>query len=236
MCACVCVCVSLSLSLSISLVLFFLPSCFSFIFSDSCFLFLLCLHLCFKILFCFCFLFFCSLSCFVLNHDIWFVIALHLVFFLLFFVLFLLLWYFVISILATYQKHLSKFWKLQKSQKWKMQTKTDILTRAVSTSVLTNSVFFLSCVSLKKFAVFAESTINIGVSSKKQKHKINKNYCVKNWSKVVIKTGPSMLCNIVGPILNTRIGSFFVFALLFILFFLRGKQDFQKQKTTWTSF
>ena len=45
--------------------------------------------------------------------------------------------------------------------------KKDILTRAISTSVLTNSVFFLFCVSLN-FAFFAENTINIGVSAKKE--------------------------------------------------------------------
>ena len=39
-----------------------------------------------------------------------------------------------------------------------MQKKTDVLIRAVSTGVLTNSVFFLFGVSLD-FACFAENTI-----------------------------------------------------------------------------
>ena len=42
--------------------------------------------------------------------------------------------------------------------------KTDILTRAVSTIVFTNSVFFLFCVSLN-FAFLAENTIKLGVSA-----------------------------------------------------------------------
>ena len=59
--------------------------------------------------------------------------------------------------------------------------KTDILTRAVSTIVFTNSVFFLFCVSLN-FAVFAENTIKIGVSAPPPKKK------TKN---LALKIGPS---------------------------------------------
>ena len=54
-----------------------------------------------------------------------------------------------------------------------MQKKKDTWTRAVSTIVFTNSVFFLFCVSLN-FVFFAENTINIGVSAKKT-HKKQKN-------------------------------------------------------------
>ena len=64
--------------------------------------------------------------------------------------------------------------------------KKDTWTRAVSTIVFTNSVFFLFCVSLN-FAFFAENTIKIGVSAKKKKkkkQKINKFY--------KLKTGPSI--------------------------------------------
>ena len=58
--------------------------------------------------------------------------------------------------------------------------KTDILIRAVSTGVFTNSVFFVFCVSLN-FAYFAENTIKIGVSPPPpQKKKTLK-----------LKTGPS---------------------------------------------
>ena len=48
-----------------------------------------------------------------------------------------------------------------------MQKKKDTYTRAVSTIVCTNSVFFLFCVSL----IFAENTTKIGVSAKKKTKK-----------------------------------------------------------------
>ena len=51
--------------------------------------------------------------------------------------------------------------------------KKDILTRAVSTGVLANSVFFLFCVSLD-FAFFAENTIKLGVSAPPKKKKTQK--------------------------------------------------------------
>ena len=54
-----------------------------------------------------------------------------------------------------------------------MQKKTDTWTRAVSTIVCTNSVFFFFCVSLI-FAFFAENTIKIGVSAKTKKQKKTK--------------------------------------------------------------
>ena len=52
--------------------------------------------------------------------------------------------------------------------------KKDTQTRAVSTIVCTNSVFFIFCVSLF-FAFFAENTIKIGVSAKKKNKKKQKN-------------------------------------------------------------
>ena len=76
------------------------------------------------------------------------------------------------------------------------EKKTDILTRTVSTGVFTNSVFFIFCVSFN-FALFAENTIKIGVSAKKTKNKKKQNSKVKNWSKLKLKTGPSMLRNII---------------------------------------
>ena len=54
------------------------------------------------------------------------------------------------------------------------EKKTDTLTRAVSTIVFTNSVFFLCCVSLN-FAFLAENTIKIGVSAPKKNKKKQKN-------------------------------------------------------------
>ena len=50
-----------------------------------------------------------------------------------------------------------------------MQKKTDILTRAVSTGVLTNSVFFFF-LCFFKFCIFAENTIKYGGSAKKRKN------------------------------------------------------------------
>ena len=143
--------------------------------------------------------------------------------------------------------------EIAKQANMKNAEKKDTGTRAVSTGVLTNSVFFPFCVSLI-FACFAENTIKIGVSAKRKRTKTQKNKIpnVKNWSKLALKTGPSMSRNKVGPVFNTRIGSFFCFFFLFlILFFLQGKQYFQKQKPnneklgpvfntkkgkTWTSF
>ena len=70
-----------------------------------------------------------------------------------------------------------------------MQKKTEILTRAVSTIVFTNSAFFLFCVSLN-FAFLAENTIKIGVSApppkKKKKNKFYK-----------LKIGPSISLKLV---------------------------------------
>ena len=44
------------------------------------------------------------------------------------------------------------------------------------------------------------------VSERKKNTKTNKNPGVKNWSKLALKTGPSMLRNIIGPVCNTRFG------------------------------
>ena len=87
-----------------------------------------------------------------------------------------------------------------------MQKKTDILTKAVSTIVFTNSVIFLFLCSLN-FAFFAENTIKIGVSApppQKKNKKTNKltKFIVKTWSKYKLKIGPSMLRNIIGPVFN----------------------------------
>ena len=49
-----------------------------------------------------------------------------------------------------------------------MHKKKDFLTRAVSTGVLTNSVFF-SFLCFFKLCMFAENTIKTGVSAKKRK-------------------------------------------------------------------
>ena len=121
--------------------------------------------------------------------------------------------------------------------------KKDILTRAISTGVLTNSVFFFfSFLCFFKFCIFAENTIKKQgfqpppPPKKKRKKKHKKNPCVKNWSKLVSKTRPSMLRNIFGPIFNTRIVFFCFFSCLFCSSsFCREKEIFKK-KQKWTSF
>ena len=58
-----------------------------------------------------------------------------------------------------------------KTPKMKNAEETDILTRAVSTVVFTNSVFFsFFCVSLK-FAFYAENTIKWGLQPPKKQNK-----------------------------------------------------------------
>ena len=64
--------------------------------------------------------------------------------------------------------------EIAKRNKMKNAEKKDTGTRAVSTGVLTNSVFF--CVSLN-FAFFAENTIKRGFSKTKEKHKKQKSLC-----------------------------------------------------------
>ena len=128
-------------------------------------------HFWFLLLFLFCcfvslcsFVFYFSACCLVLNHIIYLSIyhlsiyiyiyifffflgggALHLVF-MLFFVFVALI--FVISwLLATYQK-ISQNFGNSENPKMKNTAKTDILTRAVSTVVFTNSIFFFLLVCL----------------------------------------------------------------------------------------
>ena len=86
-----------------------------------------------------------------------------------------------------------------------------------------------------KFCIFAENTIKIGVSAKKQEKKHKKNLVlktgqasVKNWSKYV-----AMLRNKIGPVFNAR---HVVFFCCFLLFFEKnpllsaGKMRFPKTK------
>ena len=60
---------------------------------------------------------------------------------------------------------ISKTAKMKNAEK-----KTDLLTRAISTVVFTNSVFF-SFLCFFKFCIFAENTIQIGVSAKTKQKK-----------------------------------------------------------------
>ena len=76
-----------------------------------------------------------------------------------------------------------------------------------------------------------------GVSAPPKKKKTQKKQkpSVKNWSKIALKTGPSMLRNKIGPVFNARNGSFFW--SLVSIFFLKypllseGRTRSSKQKT-----
>ena len=171
----------LCLSLSLSLVICFLPSfLFSFLF-----LVLALFFVCFLVQDVILFVLFCLLSCLVLNHLVWFLFALYLVFLLLLF-LFLLLSYFVIFwIWATDQKHLWKIWKLQKTQKWKMQKKRTFWEEQ-SAQVCSQIVFFfLFCVSLNLHFCWKHYK-NRGFNPPK-KTKTQK----KETKNLVLETGPS---------------------------------------------
>ena len=124
---------------------FFLPSCVScqflvlaFCFCFVCLLFQDCVVFFFR-------LFFCLLSCDVLNHHVKFVFALHLVLL----VLFLLLFCFVVLVFFDFWLAITNI-----SQHFGYCKTTDILTRAISTGVLTNRVCFPLC--FFEFCIFAE--------------------------------------------------------------------------------
>ena len=184
-------------------------------------------------LFCFCFSACCLALFWIIMFDFlllcilfssswcfWFLLFSYLVFFL---------------ILTTYQKTSLKILEIAKKTKMKNAQKKDILTRAVSTGVLTNSVFFLF-LCFFKFCSFAENTIKIGVSApqkRKKKHKKKQKPSVKNWSKLALKTGPSMLRNKIGPVFNARNVVFFVYFLLFFeksSSFCRENEIFKNEK------
>ena len=112
----------LFLCLSLLVFSFFLPSCFSFSLSGSCFFFLLCLLFLFQDVLLF--LLFCLLSCVVLNHNISFMFALHLVFWLLFFFVLVAFIFCYFLIFGNLSKNISeKHGKFEKQQKSKMQKK-----------------------------------------------------------------------------------------------------------------
>ena len=230
-------CLFICVSLCFSLVLFGPPPFFPFSFFVSlsfffCSCFLPVFHFCFwfllylSVLFLFqdviLFLFFCLLSCFVLNHHVWFLVALHLVLFFLLFLAFVAFIFCYFLILTTNQKSsLKKMETAKKKQKWKMHKKRTFWQEQLAQVCSQIVSFFLFRVSLN-FAFFAENTIKIGVSAPPQKKRKKKNTnkkkqkpSVKNWSKLALKTGPSMLRNKIGPVFSARNGSFvFVYFLL----------------------
>ena len=102
------------------------------------------------------------------------------------FLFFLLCYFVVFLIFGNLSKTTLKKMEIGKTAKMKNAQKTDILTKAVSTVVFTNSVFVSFCVSFN-FAFFAENTIKIGVSAKKKNKKNNKILKVKKVGQVKVK-------------------------------------------------
>ena len=173
-----CLSLSLYLSLSLSLVLFFRPS-FQF-FSMFCFWFLLFLFVLFaswlKMLFSFFFFFFCLLSCFVLNHHVWYIFALHLVFLLLFFVFVALVFcnFFIFGNLSKTSLNILEIAK--EKQKWKMQKKRTLGQEQLAQVCSQIVSFFFSFLCFFKFCIFCRKHYkNSGFSPKEEKqHKKQK--------------------------------------------------------------
>ena len=70
------------------------------------------------------------------------------------------------------------------------------------------------CSQIVSFLFCAENTIK---EQKEKTQKKDKNTSVKTWSKLALRTGPSMLCNKFGPAFNTRIGHLFFFSFVYPL-------------------
>ena len=185
-----------------------------------CFWFLLLVFvlfvICFKMFLCVCvfFFFFFSACCLILNHKIWFSYYLHLIF-LLFWGVCLSLEFCISWYSATYQKHLSKNGNL-KIPKMKNAEKERTFWQEQFAQVCSQTARLFLLGVFSKLAFLLKTQKNIVASAKKRK-----NDC-QNWSKVVLKMGPRMLCNIIGPVFNTTFwASFWGFCLFRkILFFL----------------
>ena len=174
------------LSLSLSLLFFscFLPFCFSFLHLLLAFSFC---FVCFFVSRCYfvlvSFLFFCVLSCLlsIIMFDL-FLLCILFSCCCCFFVLLAFLFCYVL-IFGNLSKTSLKNGncKTAKTRNAEKKEKTDILTRAISTIMFTNSVFF-SFLCFFMFCIFAENTIKTGVSAPPKK-KTQKNYKL---------TGPSI--------------------------------------------
>ena len=220
---------SFTFSFFVSLLFFFLlPSFLFFIFvSGSCFFLLFFASLFQDVLL---FFFFFPASCLVLF---WIIMLDFFLLCILFsgcccFLLFLLCYFVAFWFLEACQKTSLKKWKFQKYQKWKMQKKKRTFWQEQLAQLCSQIVSF-SFMYFCKFCFFAENTIKIGVSAppKKEKNtKKQKNPSVKNWSKLALKTGPSMLRNKIGPVFNARHGSFFCF---FFFFFFAKSSSFCRE-------
>ena len=122
--------------------------------------------------------------------------------------------------LATYPKHLSKQWILQKKTKNDKCRNKRTFWQEQLAQVCSQIVSFLFFVFLWILLDLQKTLENGGGQ-----------LLCWNWSKVVLKTGPSMLCNKSGPMFNITFWSFWFFCafVLKILFFLQGERDVQKQ-------
>ena len=151
--------------------------CFSFQFLVLAFC--LC-FVCFLFQDVFLFLVFRLFSCFVLNRNIRY-FALLLVFLLLLFFGFCCFGILLFLNFGYLSKTSLKNMEIPEPQNEKRR-KRDILTRAVSTGVFTNGVFFFLCVF--KFCMFCRKYYKIVVSANKNQKGNSK---VKNWSKSKLK-------------------------------------------------
>ena len=146
---------------------------------------------------------------------------------------FLLLSYFVIfSILATYQKTSLKKLEIAKNPKMKNAQKRTFWQEQLA-QVCSQIVSFFSFLCFFKFSIFCWKHYKNRGFSKTWK---NKKPSVKNWSKLALKTGPSMLRNKIGPVFNARNVVFFGFFFFFFFFeksssFCRDNEIFKNKKT-----
>ena len=221
---------SLSLSLSLSCYFFLASFLFFISVSGSCFVSLFC----FFVSRCY-FVFVFSACCLALFWIIMFD-------FLLLCILFsysCCFWFFVafifcfLLISTTYQKTSLKKWKLQKKTKMKNAQKSTLWQEQLAQVCSQIVSFFLFCISLN-LSFFAENTIKYGVSAQTKNTKKTKKASVKNWSKLALKTGPSMLRNKIGPVFHARNGSFVFVCFLFVFekssSFCRENEIFKNKK------
>ena len=222
-------------SFFVSLLFFssFLPSFLFFIsVSGSCFFFLFCLLLGSRCYFVFLFLlavFFCfESSCLIsVCFASCFLVVVVFVFVALVFCNFFDLWLPI--------KNISQKIGIAKNPKMKNAEKRTLGQEQLA-QVCSHIVSFFLFLCFFKFCIFCwKHYKNRGFRPppppKRKNTKKNKNPSVKNWSKLALKTGPSMLRNKLGPVFNTRIGycfCFFFFSLTIPLL-SAGRTRFSKK-------
>ena len=220
----------LSFSLSLSLSCSFLSSFLSV--SHFCIWFLLFLFVLFVFFFQVVLLFLfsaCCLSCFALNHNLRFVFALHLVFSLLLFFVFVAFVFCYLLIFGSLSKTSLKNMEIPKTAKIKNAEEKRTSWQEQLAQVCSQIVSFFLFVFLSILHFCWNHYKNGGFSQKQKKQsKILKK---KNWSKLKLKIGPSMLHNIIGPLFNFR-KCFCCFLLVFqkSSSFCRENEIFQNKR------